>query len=195
MNYSLTHPTFLLASSSEMRLDRVQVDLWHRRLDVVNVEAAFNNTSNVKRVRRIFSQRGKRRDSDATETVERKPMSAGCACYTYACNLECSAKIHGLSRSAIYFSRGSNKYKHLKKKKKTFLCLIRRKFLRDWSNRFCSPRLHLDKIISTKDWSSRFHSPFASHCRHRVSIYKTDWIVFTRHLCVRYNKLNLCAWI
>lgn len=39
----ITHPTFLLASSSEMRLDRVQVDLWHRRLDVVNIEAACNS--------------------------------------------------------------------------------------------------------------------------------------------------------
>lgn len=77
----ITHSTFLLTCSSEMRLDRIQVDLWHCCLDVINVEATFNRTrmSNVK----IFYS-----DNDVaevtTETAEQKLVSPP----SRICNLE-----------------------------------------------------------------------------------------------------------
>lgn len=39
-----THPSFLFTGCSQVRLDRVQVDLWHCRFDIVDVEAAFKET-------------------------------------------------------------------------------------------------------------------------------------------------------
>lgn len=66
----ITHSTFLFASSFQMRLNCIQIDFRHCRFDVINVKATFNNAQ----ISEVLLQQ---RDRGMTETVERKPMSAG----------------------------------------------------------------------------------------------------------------------
>lgn len=101
----ITHPTFLLAGSSEMRLDCVQIDFRHCRLDVVNVEATFNNTrmSDAKTLER-------RRRHDRNSRHRNQARSAG---WSIACmrNLEWPAERYSLSHSAAFFKK-RNRYIH-----------------------------------------------------------------------------------